>query len=132
MKVAKEVAEQEFERMCSARGVLLDGEDLDDSDRETLAMLRKRIVGAICRGELVVTPEGDPVFTPPSMGKSFTFHPPTGATLMAMGNESDNSHVRLNKALGEMTRSPAGEFSKMALPDYRICQAMANLFLADR
>lgn len=131
-KVAREVAESEFERMCAARRIETDLSELAGDDAESFTAIRKRVVRAIERGELVVTDAGDPIYTPPVPGaKSLTFYKPTGATFMAMDNGKGNM-ARMVDALTEMTRSARGEISKLDAPDFQFCQSLATLFLAPR
>lgn len=135
-KVARDVAEAEFERMCTARRVCTDVDQLDADDITGLDDIRKKVVRAIVAGDLVVEENGDPVYTPPVAGaKSLHFHKPTSATYMAMDGKSDDaqgSHMRMVRAVTEMTRSNKGEISKLEAPDYQVCQSIAQLFLASR
>jgi hypothetical protein len=136
-KVGREVAEAEFERMCKSRRLVTAVEEMDDDDAAGFEDLKRKIVRAIQVGDLVITDEGDPVYTPPVPGaKPLTFYKPTGATLIAMDakgpNDSDGNQVRLARAITEMTRTAKGEVSKLEVTDYRICGALANLFLASR
>jgi hypothetical protein len=135
-KVGKDVAEAEFERMCEARRVCTDADQLDADDITGLADIRKKLVRAIVAGHLVVEDNGDPVYTPPVEGaKPLHFHKPTSATYMAMDGKADDaqgSHMRMVRAITEMTRSNKGEVSKLEAPDYQVCQSISQLFLASR
>lgn len=135
-KVAREVAEDDFERMCASRRITTDPEDLDPDDYESLLATKKKVVRAIMAGDVVVTEDGDPVFTPPVPGaKPLRFYKPTGATLIAMdpvGREVDGQQARVVRAMAEMTRTPKGEFSKLEAPDYTLCTQLCALFLAGR
>lgn len=136
-RVAREVAEQEFERMCTARRLCTDPNEMDADDATSFEEVRKQIVRAIQRGELVITDEGDPIYTPPVPGsKPLTFYRPTGATFLAMDargpNESNGNQARMVRALTEMTRSGKGEIAKLEAPDYQLCTNLAQLFLAPR
>ncbi len=136
-KVATEVAEAEFERMCASRRVCTDPAQLDEDDVSGLDEIRKKVVRAIVTGELVVEENGDPVYTPPVAGaKPLHFYKPTGATIMAMDGarpgDADGPQGRMVRAITEMTKSPKGEISKLEVPDYQFCQLLAKLFLAPR
>lgn len=135
-KVAREVAEEDFERMCASRRISTDPDDMDADDYEGLVAIKKRVVRAIMAGDLVVMDDGDPVYTPPvEGGKAIHFYKPTGATFMAMdgvGRDGDGTQLRMVRAITEMTRSGKGEIAKLEVPDYTLCTQLCNLFLAGR
>lgn len=136
-KIARDVAEEEFERMCKSRRLATTTEEMDPDDATGFEELKRKILRAIQAGDLVVTDDGDPVYTPPVPGaKPLTFHKPTGATLIAMdaksASDSDGNQARMVRAMTEMTRSAKGELSKLEVPDYQLCASLVNLFLASR
>lgn len=131
-KVAREVAESEFERMCNARRIELDPSDLDDDEKAEFAELRGAIVQLVMSGALVVGESGDPTYTPRG-GGALTFHPCTGATLMALETHGPGKNIsNLIAAMQEMTRSTPGTFARMEAADFRACSRLGKLFLADR
>lgn len=131
-KVAREVAEAEFDRMCTLRRVNTDPEEMTAEEYESLLEVKAKLVRVIERGELVVNENGDPVFTPPVPGaKSITFYRPTGATFMAMDGD-DGNQSRLVRVITDMTHSAKGEIAKLEAPDYVVCSKLANLFMAGR
>lgn len=132
-KVALEVAEAEFERMCSSRRIDTSTAEMDEDDAASFLALKKRVLRAMQRGELVVSEAGDPIYTPSLPGaKPITFYKPTGATFMAMDGKHDGPMARTVAALQEMTRSARGEFSKLEGADFQFCTQLATLFLAPR
>lgn len=135
-KIALEVAEEEFERMCRSRRLSTDPDDMDGDDYEGLMAIKKRLVRTIMRGELVINDDGDPIYTPPVDGaKPLHFHRPTGATFMAMdsrGSDGEGNQARMVRVITDMTRSAKGEIAKLEAPDYTICTLLSNLFLAGR
>lgn len=135
-KIALEVAEAEFERMCRSRRIDLE-EMLDGKDDGEFLALKGRIVRTIQRGELIVDGEnGDPTYLPPVPGaKPLRFYKPTGATFMAMdgvGGKEVGQIGRMVGVLADMTRTPKGEIAKLEAPDFQFCCTLANLFLAPR
>jgi hypothetical protein len=134
--VAKEVAESEFDRMCTARRLDIDESTMDDEDKAKFAELKKPIIRAIMGGHVIVSEAGDPTFTPPvAGGKPLTFHRPTGATFMAMDSKDGKYKGQLTamaSAITEMTRTTPGDVSKLEAPDFQLCCSLANLFLASR
>lgn len=130
--IAKEVAESEFDRMCAARRLDVDAADMAADDLESFNDLKKQIVRAMMRGDLVVNEAGDPVYTPPVSGaKALTFNRPTGATFMATDSKKGNLTATA-AAITEMTRSTPGDIAKLEAPDFQLCCKLANLFLSSR
>lgn len=131
-KIAREVAEAEFERMCDARRIEHDASELTDDEKAEWLELRGSLVRMIMRGALVVGENGDPTYTPPG-GPALTFHPATGATLMALETHPGGKTIaNMMAALTEMTRTDAGTFAKLLAPDAQACSRIGKLFLADR
>jgi hypothetical protein len=131
-KIARDVAEAEFDRMCALRRVNIDPDDMTADEYESLLEVKNKLVRVIERGDLVITESGDPVFTPPVPGaKPLTFHRPTGATFMCLDGD-DGNQTRLIRVITEMTRTAKGEISRLEAPDYVVCSKIANLFMAGR
>jgi hypothetical protein len=126
-KVDEETAQKEFERMCEAFRIDLEAFNKADEDGE----MRSKTVVDIRRGALIIGTDGLPTYTP-ATGTSVTFHPPTGATFMAMETYGSGKNIANTIAAGEaMTESHKGTFAKMAREDFRACMRLTNLFLAD-
>lgn len=137
MKVALEIAEQEFDRMCRSRRIDLEEMAEAKDEADGFLTVKNRIVRVIQRGELVVDPEtGDPIYTPPLPGaKPLRFHRPTGATFMAMdgvGGKDIGQMGRMVSVLADMTRTSKAEIAKLDGPDFQFCCSLASLFLVPR
>lgn len=129
-KIAKEVAESEFVRMCEANRIEHDTADLTEEELADWDEQRRDIVRDLRAGTLIVGEDGKPTYTPPGASKGFTFHAPTGATLMALETYAGTKQLSNTvAAMAEMTHSDRGEFGKMAAPDMRACLRVAKLFL---
>lgn len=133
-KVALEVAERDFERMCRSRRIDIDTSTMDREDRESFDELKARILRVMRAGDLVVDESGTPTYTPPVPdSKPITFHKPTGATYMAMDDAGKDKDVgKMIAAMNDITRSVPGALSKLEAPDFQICLSLTNLFLASR
>jgi hypothetical protein len=133
-KVAREVAEAEFVRLCELNRIQHDVSELPpDEQQEFESDMRAPIVRSIMEGLIVVGDDGRPTFTPAGGGKSYTFHAPTGATLMATETHPGGKHIaNMVAAMTEMTHSDKGEFSRMPAKDVQAAARLARLFLADR
>jgi hypothetical protein len=130
-KIASEVAEQEFERMCEAFRVELDTSELTEDERKEWQDLRAEVVRDLRIGSLIVGVDGRPTYTPPGASKGFTFNAATGATLIAL--RSKTNEVEGNcMAMADMTQTDRGTFSKLAARDFFACGRIVRLFLVDR
>ena len=127
----KEVAEQEFERMCRTRRVETDIEEMDEKARESFEGRKRKVVKAIMRGLLVVNDAGDPTYTPPVVGaKPLVFHKLTGAALIA--HDKANGHMgAITLTLAECTQTSPSELAKLDAKDYQFCCELVNLFLVE-
>lgn len=132
-KVAREVAEGEFARMCDAHRIETDTSELDESDAEELEGLKRPIMRALMTGSLIVGDDGNPTFTPPGGGPPVTFHKATAATYIALETYAGKKDMaNMIAAICEMTRSERGAFAKMEAPDFQVCLRLGKLFLQDR
>lgn len=131
-KVAKEVAEAEFDRFVEAMDLDVDPADMDEDDKQGFRQQRDRVVSAIQSGALAVNDNGEPVFTPQRTkdAEPLTFHEPTGASLMAMDRKKKTEDVgKMYALMGEITKTHASTFAKMKMADLKVCQAVTTLFL---
>lgn len=132
-KVAREVAEAEFQRWAEAMGLArkLDPSKLDDNDRKSLASQKSILLDAVEDGHLVVDGEGQFVFTPVKGDTTpLTFHEPDGAMLRAVDQAKAGAAVeRDHKLLGAITKTSAARFAGMKHRDLSVCLAIEVLFL---
>jgi len=132
MKVAKEVAAQEFARMCAANRIDASESELDKEELKEWTAARERIMRDICQGKLVIDAEGRPVWTTEA-GKALTFQRATSATFIALETHGKGKDVSNTlAAMADMTGSGKGELSKLTAPDFHGCNRIVQLFLADR
>jgi len=132
VKVAAEVAAQEFSRMCAANRIDEDETELDAAELAEWKGMRDPIIRDICRGKLVIDGEGRPVWTT-EQGKALVFERATAATFMALetyGKGKDVSNTLA--AIADMTGTGKGELSKLMAGDMHGVNRIAQLFLADR
>jgi hypothetical protein len=131
--VVEEVAEQEFIRFVDAMDIDVDPEGMDEEDRKGFVQQKTKIVSAIKSGALVINDNGEPVYTPVRTNDAtpITFFEPTGASLMAMDRKKKTEDIgKFYAAMGDITKTSAGVFSKMRMSDLKICMAITTLFLA--
>jgi hypothetical protein len=133
-KVAREVADGEFDRWVEAMGLSrkVDPSTLSDEDKKSLAEQKGILVEALMSGSLVLNEENCFVFTPTlGVREPITFYEPTGASLMATDAVKLGNVVQKQfRFLADMTRQGAQRFSAMKVRDLSVCLAVAALFLA--
>lgn len=129
-KIAKEVAEKEFEKLCSARRISTDVSEFNDKEKAQFEARKRDILRLMMAGSLVLNKEGNPVFTPPVEGAApITFHQATGATLMA-GDGAKGPAEQMVQIGTEMTKLPPGELSKLHIADFRAVDDIVTFLLA--
>lgn len=131
-KIVKEVAEQEFNRFVEAMDLDVNPGDMDAEDKKGFEQQKDRIISAIQSGALVINDDGEPVFTPQRTNDAaaITFHEPTGASLMAMDRKKKTEDIgKLYASMGDITKTHASTFSRMKMPDLKVCMAITTLFL---
>lgn len=132
-KVAKEVAEQEFQRFIDMNCILWDRPGMKEEDLEAREEQKAYLVGALVAGSLVINEAGEPVYAPQRSGDgdALTFHEPTGASMQAMDRKKKTEDVgKLFATMADMTHTDAKVFSTMKMPDLKVCMAITTLFLA--
>jgi hypothetical protein len=125
-KVAREVAEDDFVRLCTARHIELDDSDWSDEDKESFKVIRNHIVKLIAGGRVTVAGDGAPSFTSIG-GQGFTFRKATGAALISMDGAKSNT-AKMFTAFAEMTGVNVGEFGKLELADVNHLSSLYSLF----
>jgi hypothetical protein len=123
-KVAKEVAELEFERICAFARVDTDDSEWSDEEKSKWEELRSELVTLIRKGALVVSEDGAPMFA------GLKFRAPTGAAIMAFETYApDKKMSNLAAVMCELTGSDKGTFGKMHARDFNACSHITTLFL---
>jgi hypothetical protein len=125
-KIAKEVAEQEFERFLEAMDLEFDVKEMDEDDKAGFQKEKDLVVKEIIKGNMSINDSGEPVYI-----DGLTFHEPTGASFMAMDRrKSGETMAKQYAMLAEMTQSSPKTFANMKWKHLRVCLAVQALFLA--
>ncbi len=131
--VVKEQAQAEFDQFVEKMDLDLDTEDMDPEDLTQFNKQKKRILTEIIRGNMTINENGEPVYTPhrtPSATDPITFYEPDGAVLLMMDKKKAGQDVgKMYAIMGAMTHQNAAIFSKLKGTDYKVCSAIASLFL---
>lgn len=155
--VAKEVAIDEFVRMCELFRIDLTldedavesmmqpridvatGEEQapgltrEEAERKLVAMFAEghpHILEAIMANRLTVTDEGRPRYAPRTPNTpAINFKRPTGACFMAMDAAAGKQVTRCVLAATELTGSAPGAISKLEADDFNVVIRLTQLFL---
>ncbi len=131
-KIDEQTASLEFDRFCESMDLDVDVNFMDEEDLNLFNKQKRRIVGAICNGSLVINDNGEPVYSPKniSLDAPLTFHERTGASIIAMDGKKKNSSVaQMYAVMGEMTKVHPATFAKLKGLDIKICEAIFTLLM---
>ena len=133
-KVAKEVAEAEFDRFVECMDLELDAADMDAEDLTQFTKQKNRLIRAIEKGTLVFNDNGEAIYTPQNerskIRDAITFHERTGASLMAMDGKKKNHDVAKTYAiLADMCKVHQNVFAGLVGTDIKICEALFSLLM---
>ena len=133
-EVAKEVAEQEFNRFAEEMDLDLDISSMDAEDLTAFNKQKNRIIRAIERGHLVINENGEAVYTPNNNRSKhadpITFHERTGASLMAMdGKKKGHDVAKTYAVMADMCKVHPNVFAGLAGTDVKICEALFALLM---
>ena len=129
--VDNETAELEFERFCEAMDLDTDPSVMDEEDRKSFEQVKRRFVRAVVSGKLEVSEKGEPVLKPETGNvDEIIFYEPDGAAYMELDRAKKGQNVRgMHYIMSAITKQPEKEFARLKNRDYKICQAVVNLFL---
>lgn len=133
-RIAPEVAEGEFLRWADEMDVDVDTSTLDAEDLTAFNKMRRRLLGAIEKGALMINEKGEAVYTPQNPGstyrESLTFHERTGASLMAMdGKKKGHDVAKTYAVMGDMCRVHPSTFANLVGTDVKVCEALFALLM---
>lgn len=124
-------AESEFRRFVDEMELDVDPAMMDEDERKAFDLLRRRLLDALRRGQLVIDKEGRPVFTPTGATESITFNRPRGKDLLAMDrHKAYAERAKTFTVMAEITKAPRELFENMAGRDLRICLSITSLFFS--
>ena len=134
LKVAEDVAEQEFEDFIKAMDLDMDTAGMDAEDLTGFHKLKRRVIKAITRGNLVFNDEWEAVYTPTHKRTThkdpITFHERAGSSIVAMdGKKKGHDAAKMYAVLGSMCEVPPKTFSNMVGEDIKVCEALFSLLM---
>lgn len=127
--VPQEVAEQEFDRWADAMDLDLDPSTMDAEDATDFAKQKRRIIRAMVRGGLVISEDGEAVYTPQNpkskATEALTFHERTGASIMAMdGKKKGHDAAKTYAIMADICKTHPSTFAGMVGEDVKVCEAL--------
>src|SRR5690606_12259749 len=112
-KVALEVAEQEFIRMCAARRIDTDERQMKAKEKKDFLELKGAVVKLIQEGRLEVSETGSEVTYNTYGGQKFTFKKAGGSTLLALETHEGKNIANMYEALADMAGVAANRFTAL-------------------
>ena len=133
-KIAREVAESEFDRFTEAMDLDLDTSLMDVEDLTAFNKQKSRLIRAIEKGHLIFNDNGEAVYTPDNKRSKYkdaiTFRERTGASLMAMDGKKKNHDVAKTYAvLADMCGVHQSVFANLVGTDVKVCEALFALLM---
>lgn len=127
-KVAREVAQAEFERWADVFEIDTTTEDMSDKELEAFNAFKIKFIRRVETGVLLVDGDGTLELSPRGGdGKLLKFNEPTGAVLSARKiNDTDFQAVR--RVLAMWTGAPPKRFADMKLRDFNFCTELLAFF----
>lgn len=136
IKVAREVAESDFQEWCDANEIDTDVSAMSEEDEEKFLGIKRRIVSAVMRGRLVFEGENCTYtiseHSEKFAGQKVEIKKPLGSAFITNGNFKGGQEMkRMYAMLSDMTGLTDGAFMKMSVIDVKLFIGIVTLFLAD-
>ncbi len=133
-KIAKEVAEAEFEKWAEDMDLDHDTDGMDAEDLTAFNKQKNRIVRSIMQGALVFNDDGEAVFTPQHKNAKstdpITFYESDGASLKAMDGKKKNQDMSKTFAvMAAMCKVPPVTLVNLIGPDRKVAMALYALLM---
>lgn len=133
-KIAREVAEADFDTFTEAMDIEVDVSKLDVEDATAFNKQKDRIVRAIERGHLTINENGEAVYTPwnnrSKHKEPIVFRERSGASLMAMdGKKKGHDVAKTYAVLADMCQVPQVVFAGLVGADVKVCEALFALLM---
>ena len=130
--LAREVAEQQFDKFCDDFDIDRDTDKMKEKDAEGFNEEKEVLIAAFMDGRLELNENSEPVYKPkrPGFPNPLTFREPSGADLMAMDRKKSGEDVgKMFAMMDAVTKSAPGACSKLKGPDFKVAKAIMVLFM---
>lgn len=131
-KIAAEMAEAEFERFVDEMDIDANTAAMDEEDRTQFQKQKSRMVRAIQKGALIITEDGEAIYTPQRSGEiePIHFRERTGATAIAAdGVKKGRDASKAYHMMADMAGIEPRTFSKLRGVDIKVCEAIFALLM---
>lgn len=131
-KFGREVAEEAFEKFCEEMDLDHDTSKMDSKDAEGFNKVKEIIISAFMDGRLEFNDNQEPVLncTRSGITQPLTFREPNAADYMAMDRKKEGQTVgKMLAVMDSITRTATGTCSKLKGSDFKIAQAIIQLFM---
>lgn len=132
-KIDEQTARADLDRLAETMDLDLSIDSTaDEKERKDAQKSIDTVVKAICKGLLVITEDGEAIYTPARSPQvsAITFREPTGATLLAADRFSDKQKMhKMYAMVAEMASVEPAVFSKLKKSDMNVVMAVGLLFL---
>lgn len=131
VKVAREVAEEDFNRFCDEMDVDRNLARMPEEDAKAFNDVKENLLDALQIGVLEIDSDGTAVVYPKKGDiKQIKFNELCGADYVAMDNKKETqSFAKMFALMGSITKLPPATFSKLKKFDAKVCLSIAKLFL---
>ena len=130
--VARELAEQDFDRFARIMRIDMDTTGLDENDKRGKTDDKRIFINAVIEGSLTVDAEGVPEFTPVDSDSTDLIRWPRakGAAYAAMDKKKETAPMsKMFSSMAAITRTSEPTFVNMNMSDLKVCMAIWSLFL---
>ncbi len=133
--VARDVAEQEFERFADAMDLDFDPEGMDSEDIAGFEKSKRIFIRAVRKGNLTINDDGEAVLKPvrpaSKSDEPLHFRERTGATLAATDSVKEGKNVSKSYvAIAQLCRCHPKVIHGLAGSDYKTAEAIFLLLVA--
>lgn len=131
-KISKDMAEIEFQRFVDSMDLDIDETTMNDEDKDSFLIQKRKLISAIEKGYLVINENGEAVYTPQKSDVgSLTFHERTGASILAMDGKKKNQDIaKMYAVMADMCKVSAKTFANLKGVDIKTCEAIFALLMA--
>lgn len=134
-KVAQEVAEQEFDRLCAMWDLDAAPTDMNDNEKASFSVMKKKIVSLIMQGRAVVDDNKEAFkYTLSKQCGSISeisFTLPSGGAFEKVDKCKDSEDVKRNNTIiAAMIGQPLSVVQNLGGVDYKVARTISSLFMS--
>lgn len=133
--VALDVAEAEWDRLCEMWDLDTSPSELNEDEKSTFSIMRKKIIGLVMQGRACVdTEKGAFKYTltnPIGLIKELSFRLPKGGDFEKADKCKDTEDVKRNNTIiALMIKEPLSVAQQIEGVDYKVARTISSLFMS--